>query len=249
MTDFDFEELKKVIFSLNTEVEKIKISDVDVKIKEDLSPLTKADTLVNKKLCNFVKKTNVLNVISEEEINQSHSLRSKWKKYWVIDPIDGTKEFIKKSSDYTINIALCENSNPIFGIVSRPATNDIYHAFKNGGAYLNGKLLKKKKQALKKTRVVASSSHLNEETKRFIENLNKKTPIEIRNYGSSLKICKIAEGEADIYPRFAPTMEWDTCAAQIILEESGGMLTDIEMNPLKYNKKDLVNPFFIAKKI
>ena len=110
-------------------------------------------------------------------------------------------------------------------------------------------MLKKKKQALNKIRVVASSSHINEETEKFIENLNKKTPTEIKNYGSSLKICKIAEGEADIYPRFAPTMEWDTCAAQIILEESGGMITDIEMNPLKYNKKNLVNPFFIAKKI
>ena len=249
MTDFDFEELKKIIKSLNNEVEKIKLSDIDVKIKEDLSPLTKADTLVNKKLCNFVKKTNVVNVISEEEINQKYSLRSKWEKYWVIDPIDGTKEFIKKSSDYTINMALCEKSDPIFGIVSRPSTNDIYYAFKNGGAYLNGKLLKKKKQVLNKLRVVVSSSHINEETEKFIENLNKKTPIEIKNYGSSLKICKIAEGEADIYPRFAPTMEWDTCAAQIILEESGGKLTDIEMNPLKYNKKKLVNPFFIAKKI
>ncbi len=249
MTDFDFEELKKIIISLNTEVEKIKLSNIGVRIKEDQSPLTKADTLVNKRLCNFVKKTNVVNVISEEEINQKYSLRRKWEKYWVIDPIDGTKEFIKKSSDYTINIALCEKSNPVFGIVSRPSTNDIYYAFKNGGAYLNGKLLKKKKQALNKIRVVASSSHINEETEKFIENLNKKTPTEIKNYGSSLKICKIAEGEADIYPRFAPTMEWDTCAAQIILEESGGMITDIEMNPLKYNKKNLVNPFFIAKKI
>lgn len=249
MTDFDFEELKKIIISLNTEVEKIKLSNIGVRIKGDQSPLTKADTLVNKRLCNFVKKTNVVNVISEEEINQKYSLRSKWEKYWVIDPIDGTKEFIKKSSDYTINIALCEKSNPVFGIVSRPSTNDIYYAFKNGGAYLNGKLLKKKKQALNKIRVVASSSHINEETEKFIENLNKKTPTEIKNYGSSLKICKIAEGEADIYPRFAPTMEWDTCAAQIILEESGGMITDIEMNPLKYNKKNLVNPFFIAKKI
>tara|TARA_Y100001980_G_C14526678_1_gene302222 strand:+ start:176 stop:925 length:750 start_codon:yes stop_codon:yes gene_type:complete len=249
MIDFNFEELKKIISELNIEVERIKLSDIDVKIKEDLSPLTKADVYVNAKLCDFVKKTSVKNIISEEQNIQNYNLRSKWDKYWIIDPIDGTKEFIKKSSNYTINIALCQKSKPIFGIVSRPATNDIYYAFKNGGAYLNGHLLKTEKQPFKKIRIVASSSHINQQTESFIKNLSKKGPIEIKNYGSSLKICKIAEGEADIYPRFAPTMEWDTCAAQIILEESGGTVTDIEMNPLSYNKKNLVNPFFIAQKI
>ena len=165
----------------------------------------------------------------------------------MIDPIDGTKEFINKSTDYTINIALCHEKEPIFGLVSCPATNDIYYAYKNKGAFLNGKEISISTETdsnLK--RVIASKSHINAETTKFIEDLKKNYEIDVKNYGSSLKICKIAEGKADIYPRFGPTMEWDTCAAQIILEEAGGSMLDKKNLKLTYNKADLRNPFFIA---
>ena len=137
---------------------------------------------------------------------------------------------------------------PIFGLVSCPSTNDIYHAYKGSGAFLNGKKISISKNLNGNIkRVIASKSHMNEETKKYIENLKKNYSVSLKSYGSSLKICKIAEGEADIYPRFGPTMEWDTCAAQIVLEEAGGSLIDVKGNQLIYNKQNLLNPYFIAE--
>ena len=248
MNDFDLNGLLNLIKKLNKQVEKIKIADYEVESKLDASPLTKADIYVNKNLCNFVETTNCKNIISEEISNLDYKVRRKWKKYWVIDPIDGTKEFIKKSTDYTINIALCEGDEPIFGLVSCPANNDIYYAFKNKGAFLNNaKIATSKGSQNKIKRVVSSKSHMNEDTANYIEGLRKNFDIELKNYGSSLKICKVAEGEADIYPRFGPTMEWDTCAAQIILEEAGGKFTSVDGKRVIYNKENLLNPFFIVE--
>ena len=244
---FDFDALVILIKKLNKDVEEIKITDFDVDFKLDNSPLTKADLHVNRHLSDFVHNSNCKNIISEEISNLEFEERKSWRYYWVIDPIDGTKEFINKSTDYTINIALCHEKEPIFGLVSCPATNDIYYAYKNKGAFLNGKEISISTETdsnLK--RVIASKSHINAETTKFIENLKKNYKIDVKNYGSSLKICKIAEGKADIYPRFGPTMEWDTCAAQIILEEAGGSMLDKKNLKLTYNKADLRNPFFIA---
>ncbi len=248
MINFDFDSLISLIHKLNKDVEEIKTSNFNIDSKSDNSPLTKADLHVNKYLCNFVEKTDCKNIISEEISNLEFKKRKDWDNYWVIDPIDGTKEFINKSTDYTINIALCYKEKPVFGLVSCPATNDIYHAFKGCGAFLNGKKINTKKNSKENIkRVIASKSHMNEETKRYIENLIKRHKVALKSYGSSLKICKIAEGEADIYPRFGPTMEWDTCAAQIILEEAGGSLIDNNGYQLLYNKQNLLNPYFIAK--
>ncbi len=244
---FDFDALVILIKKLNKDVEEIKITDFDVDFKLDNSPLTKADLHVNRHLSDFVHNSNCKNIISEEISNLEFEERKSWRYYWVIDPIDGTKEFINKSTDYTINIALCHEKEPIFGLVSCPATNDIYYAYKNKGAFLNGKEISISTETdsnLK--RVIASKSHINAETTKFIEDLKKNYEIDVKNYGSSLKICKIAEGKADIYPRFGPTMEWDTCAAQIILEEAGGSMLDKKNLKLTYNKADLRNPFFIA---
>ena len=244
----DFDSLLSLIHQLNKDVEEIKMSDFDIDSKSDNSPLTKADLHVNKYLCNFVEKTDCKNIISEEISNFEFKKRKDWDKYWVIDPIDGTKEFINKSTDYTINIALCYKENPIFGLVSCPSTSDVYHAFKGKGAFLNGKQISTSKNSNDNIkRVIASKSHMNKETRKYIENLKKIYSVNLKSYGSSLKICKIAEGEADIYPRFGPTMEWDTCAAQIILEEAGGSLIDVKGNQLLYNKQNLLNPYFIAE--
>ncbi len=248
MSKFDFEGLLNLIKRLNQEVEKIKTSDYKIESKADESPLTQADIYVNQNLCNFVNSTDYKNIISEEISNLDFEDRKNWKKYWVIDPIDGTKEFIKKSTDYTINIALCEGDKPIFGLVSCPANNDIYYAFKNQGAFLNNiKIATSKAPQKKIKRVIASKSHMNEDTSKYIEGLKKNFDVELKNYGSSLKICKIAEGKADIYPRFGPTMEWDTCAAQIILEEAGGKFRSSDGERLTYNKENLLNPFFIVE--
>ena len=244
MVNFDFNSLISLILKLNKDVEEIKVSNFKVDSKLDKSPLTKADLHVNNHLCEFVKKTDCENIISEEISNRKFKERKDWQNYWVIDPIDGTKEFINKSIDYTINIALCHKHEPIFGLVSRPATNDIYHAYKGCGAFLNEKKISTSKKSNGNIkRVIASKSHMNDETRTYIDNLNKSFEIELKNYGSSLKICKIAEGEADIYPRFGPTMEWDTCAAHIILEEAGGTFRSKDGDRVIYNKENLLNPF------
>ena len=248
MINFDFNSLISLILKLNKDVEEIKMSNFDVDYKSDKSPLTRADLHVNNYLCNFVRKTDCKNIISEEISNIEFEKRKDWKNYWVIDPIDGTKEFINKSDDYTINIALCQKKEPIFGLVSCPAMNDIYYAYKGCGAFLNEKKISTSKNSnVKAKRVITSKSHMNNSTQNYINNLKKSYKIELKNYGSSLKICKIAEGEADIYPRFGPTMEWDTCAAQIILEEAGGTFRSCDGDRVIYNKKNLLNPFFIAE--
>ena len=247
MIDFDFDNLILLIKKLNKDVEEIKITDFEIDSKSDNSPLTKADLHVNSYLCDFIQNTDCKNIISEEISNLGYEERKSWQYYWMIDPIDGTKEFINKSTDYTINVALCYKKEPIFGLVSCPATNDIYHAYKNKGAFMNGKKISiSKKIDSNLKRVIASKSHMNADTTKFIDNLSKHHEIDVKNYGSSLKICKIAEGKADIYPRFGPTMEWDTCAAHIILEEAGGSILDKKKLKLTYNKPDLHNPFFIA---
>ncbi len=248
MISFDFDSLVLLVRKLNKDVEEIKFTDFKVGSKSDKSPITKADLHVNSFLCDFLKNTDCKNIISEENSNIDFEKRRDWQYYWMIDPIDGTKEFINKSTDYTINIALCHENNPIFGLVSCPATNDIYHAYQGCGAFLNGKKINTSKNINSNVmRVIASKSHMNAETKDYIENLKKSYEVSLKNFGSSLKICKIAEGEADIYPRFGPTMEWDTCAAHIVLEEAGGKLLNDAGNQLQYNKRNLLNPYFIAK--
>ena len=215
-------------------------------LKPDKSPITKADLLVNDELTKFARQTEFRNIISEENSSDKYDVRKNWEFFWLIDPIDGTKEFIDKGDDFTINIALCQFNKPIFSIVYAPARFELYSAEKNLGAYLNGKRISVNKPHGNEINIVASKSHLNKETKSFIELIKKKYKINLLQFGSSLKICKIAEGVADLYPRFGQTMEWDTCAAQLILEEAGGRVQELESNDLSYNKPQLLNPYFIA---
>ena len=169
---------------------------------------------------------------------------------WVIDPIDGTKEFVKGGDDFCINIALCNGDRPVFGYVACPKKSDQYFAIEGRGAFKNGERIYAKHSINPQSnlvKVVASKSHMNEKTSEFISNLEKIYKVETLNVGSSLKFCLVAEGEAHIYPRFGPTMEWDTCAPQIIAEESGAnVFVANNMSALKYNKQNLLNPFFIV---
>ena len=241
---------KNYLFSLlkdlGREAENIKTRKIQYEQKKDGSPLSEADNLVNKRINEFIKKTGYQNIISEENKQVDFVTRSSWEYFWLVDPIDGTKEFINKGDDYTINIALCKENRPIFSIVYAPGKKELFHAEKNKGAFKNEKRIYSY-QDQKTWRVVASKSHMTFETKNFIDKTCKDKKVELKNYGSSLKICKVADGTADIYPRFGPTMEWDTCAAHLILSESGGELVcSSNGHVLEYNKENLLNPFFIA---
>lgn len=234
--------------NLSNVVVGIQSRDFEVAYKDDHSPLTEADTTSNDMILNFLRsETSVENIISEENKSIPYNNRKDWDYYWLIDPIDGTKEFSKGGDDFCINIALCKGNEPVFGYVARPSTGDQYYAIQDRGAFKNGDRIFTQRPHSNNLRVVASKSHMNDETQNFVDNLSESYGVEIVNIGSSLKFCLIAEGEADVYPRFGPTMEWDTCAPQIIAEESGAnVFLASNLSPMVYNKENLLNPFFIA---
>ncbi|MBZ8008440.1 3'(2'),5'-bisphosphate nucleotidase CysQ [Campylobacter sp. RM9334] len=221
-------------------------NDFNIYYKNDKSPLTEADLVVNNYICKSLTKYNIP-IISEENKNIQYSVRKNWEYCWLIDPIDGTKEFINKNKEWTINIALIHNGQPILGVVYAPALKLLYNAQQNKGAYKNN--VKLPLELNKNTyKIVASKSHLNDETKYFIDNIKTNLDKEFISIGSSLKLCLVASGEADCYPRLAPTMEWDTAAAHIIVSESGKNVYNYHtLKPLKYNKENLLNPYFVAK--
>ncbi len=235
-------------------------NDLDVLLKDDHSPLTLADLESNEVINKYLNQTD-LPVLSEENKVMPFVTRSKWKMLWLVDPLDGTKEFINKRSDYTINIALIKNNQPVLGVVFVPAKSVLYYGIKDSGSYrvkvskdaIAESLLKASKKIHagsihKKLVVVASKSHLSEDTRQFIRKLEKNAgQCDIRSYGSSLKLCMIAEGSADIYPRLGPTMEWDTAASHAIAEFAGCRIVSLPTRkPVEYNKRNLLNPWFIV---
>jgi 3'(2'), 5'-bisphosphate nucleotidase len=224
--------------------------DFNIEYKDDKSPLTEADLKANEIICNsLVKLYPDIPIMSEENKQTDYAIRKDWDAYWCIDPIDGTKEFIKKNDEFTVNIALIEKNKPVLGVVYAPAIEELYKAKEGKGAFKNGERLPLKTNENPKERlfVVASKSHLSKETQEFIDKLDTKE-IEQVSRGSSLKLCMVASGEADIYPRLAPTMEWDTAAADAVVREAGKMSYQFENNqPMVYNKEDLLNPWFVVK--
>lgn len=234
----------------NQEILKIYKKDFKIDYKNDKSPLTEADILSNKIICDYLKTLNIP-IISEENKQISYKERKDWDICFLVDPIDGTKEFIKKNGQFTTNIGLIKNGKPIFGFVGIPVEQKIYYGGENYGGfyydYKNNLTCEIKTKINKPIKIVASNSHLNDQTKNF---LKKYPDAEIVNYGSSIKIIKLASGEADLYPRLAPTMEWDTAAADAILRSVGGSLVSIDNSkPLDYNKENLLNPYFIGYNI
>ena len=224
-------------------------SDAGTTFKENNSPLTLADTRAHFLILKALKNlTPDLPVLSEESADVPYEIRKTWKKYWLVDPLDGTKEFLKKNGEFTVNIALIENGEPVLGVVHAPAKNRTYYAEKGKGAFsMNGDnkavAIHVDREAKAGLKVVISRSHLDKETEEFLKKLG---PHESVTVGSSLKFCLVAEGTAHAYPRFWPSMEWDTAAAQCVVEEAGGTVRDLTAKNLTYNKQNLKNPFFIA---
>ena len=239
------------------EIQKVYKKSFNVKIKDDNSPITEADIKSNNLILNRLKAFSPnVPILSEESLIEWKE-RKTWNSYWLIDPLDGTKEFIKKNGEFTVNIALIKNNSPIFGIIYAPAKSLLYYALKNYGAYklitdLNIDSTKdfikissvKDKSNL--TKVIGSRSHSNKDFDNWInDNCNN---LELIQIGSSLKFCYLAERKANIYPRLGPTSEWDIAAGHIILEEAGGSVKDFNENILLYNTKEsVINPNFIAK--
>ena len=232
-------------------------SNSNVLTKEDKSPLTEADLASNNII---IEKLRLLNdnipILSEESLVEWEE-RKNWNTYWLIDPLDGTKEFLNKNGEFTVNIALIKNAKPILGIIYSPFLSELYFAQKDQGAYKikcsktikslesSVKILSNNKKKSDEIIIIGSRSHSNN---KFNEWTNKN----FKNYkvlqkGSSLKLCEIANGNADLYPRFGPTSEWDIAAGHIILEEAGGFLKTFENKSIKYNSKEsLINPEFLA---
>lgn len=227
-----------------------KMDPDDVIYKSDDSPLTLADKQSNDFICKSLNELECrFPIISEENIELPYDQRANFEYFWLVDPLDGTKEFIDKNGEFTVNIALVHKNSPVLGVVFAPCLNELYWSFKGGGSFRSkyNEIERLKAGSFKLTdnniRVVISRSHLNKQTKELVDNLIE--PVLISK-GSSLKFLMLASGEADYYPRLSTTMEWDTAAAQIILEEAGGKLLDLFGEKLRYNKESLRNPFFIA---
>lgn len=236
--------------------------EIDVDYKSDDSPLTQADLASNKLIMSFLDKTDIP-VLSEENTNAEYEVRKSWETLWIVDPLDGTKEFVKNRDEYTINIALVKGTTPVLGVIYVPVKDILYFgessmgAFKVENAFSTyndfGAIKSKAKQIPYKKNsdkivLVASQSHRNEATDTFIAKIEKQhSKVEIQSYGSSLKLCMVAEGIADIYPRIAPTMEWDTAAGQAIAESAGCKVVRYpELDTVTYNKENLLNPWFVV---
>ena len=234
---------------------KIYNQDFSVEYKTDNTPLTIADQKANEIIVTSLNRLPVntllkqsIPILSEEGRSISYEERKNWDYFWLIDPLDGTKEFVKRNGEFTINIALIHKENPVLGVVYSPVLNVCYWAKSNEGAFKDGKKLPLKTKMQRDVyKIVASRSHMSSETKDFIEAIDTDKEKLIVYIGSSLKICLVAEGEANIYPRLGPTMEWDTAAAHAIVNESDGLFNRyIDNSAHLYNKKNLLNDWFVV---
>jgi 3'(2'), 5'-bisphosphate nucleotidase len=242
-------------------------TDFHVETKEDNTPVTIADRASGECISEILSVTDIP-IISEEEDVTDYSIRKDWERVWIVDPLDGTKEYVKRNGEFSVNIALVERGRPIIGVIYAPVLKDIYFAAVNEGSYKitqNDLILELTRQNLpdnlfeyakklptrrlpKTYTVIASRSHLSTEINEHLSKLEAVYgKIDFINIGSSIKQCWVAEGRAHEYPRFGRTMEWDTAAGQCILEQTGGRLVDFETNkPLRYNKLNMQNSFFVA---
>ena len=232
----------------------------DVKFKNDASPLTKADTESNKIIIEFLNNTKIP-VLSEESEHINYQTRKSWNKLWIVDPLDGTKEFIKRNGEFTVNIALVIDKKPVIGVIYSPVLGDLYYSSEQIGSYkvnikefskleINNNSIKLPVKNKKNDfTIVASRSHFSKETLDFINKMKKKyNKVKIISKGSSLKFCLVAEGSANTYPRFAPTMEWDTAAGQSICECAGFKVKDLKTEKdMNYNRQNLLNNWFLVE--
>jgi 3'(2'), 5'-bisphosphate nucleotidase len=227
--------------------------DYTISTKGDGSPLTEADCAAHTLI---VARLKVLNpdmpVLSEESAETAYEDRADWKSFWLVDPLDGTKEFIKRNGEFTVNIALIEGESPVLGVVSAPAVGVMYWACQGHGAFKQdagrrAQRIRARAYQGGKAQVVASRSHPGEQLARFLSNVaHAQGEPEMLSMGSALKLCLVAEGAADVYPRFGPTSEWDTAAAHCVVQIAGGRITTMDKAPLRYNKRSLLNPWFLV---
>lgn len=228
--------------------------EIDVITKDNDSPLTEADLAAHRIIVDQLRElTPALPILSEESKAVSWQERQNWQTYWLVDPLDGTKEFISRNGEFTVNIALIDNGRPLLGVVYVPVMDILYYgspegAFKQDNGETESIQTAKIEENQHTIAVVASRSHKGDELESWLERAAERFPqMELVSMGSSLKICLVAEGRADIYPRLALTSEWDTAAAQAILEAAGGILTDTRFTVYRYNQKeDILNPYFFA---
>lgn len=248
----DIQSIVSLARTAGKKISEIYHSDFTVSTKQDNSPLTQADLISNEIICSTLALiTPDIPILSEESAQHQIANRLAWQTYWLIDPLDGTKEFVSGNGEFTVNIALIENGHVIFGVVYAPELDLMYWG-SNDGAY--------KQQGVQEAvriyvssvpsfdqqwRIVASRSHLNDQTRKFLKQYNN---VNLLQMGSSLKFCLIAQGDADLYPRMAPTCEWDSAAAQAIVEAAGGYVLEYpSLKPLRYNQRDtLLNPHFLV---
>ena len=255
MAEHDLKELLDPVIQIAYQAGKVIMEVYDagfsVEHKSDHTPVTEADMAANKVIVSSLKElTPHLPILTEEAKPTPYSQRKKWERYWLIDPLDGTREFIKRNGEFTVNIALIDGDESVMGVVYAPVIGVLYYAAKGQGAFKQASINEPKEIHVRekcsgKTVVACGRSHPTDEIKAFLENLGEH---EIIRVGSALKSCLVAEGKADLYARLGPTSEWDTAAAQCVVEEAGGAITNTAMQRLRYNSKDdLLNPhFFVA---
>jgi 3'(2'), 5'-bisphosphate nucleotidase len=229
-------------------------TDFDVEQKSDNTPLTAADMAAHNTIVEGLGKlTPEIPILSEESASIPFAERSQWQRYWLVDPLDGTREFVKRNGEFTVNIALIDNHESVLGVVYAPVTGVTYYAARGMGAFKKtlgdeniseAAAIHCRAKSPDSTIIAGSRSHRGDSLEAFLKKLG---DYEIISMGSSLKSCLVAEGSCDLYPRLGPTSEWDTAAAQCVVEEAGGQLTKTDMQPLRYNTKDvLLNPHFLV---
>ena len=233
------------------EIMKIYQEGFDIEEKNDRSPLTSADIASHQLIIESLKKlTPDIPILSEESSEIPYSQRSSWNSYWLIDPLDGTREFIKRNGEFTVNIALVTKQVAILGVVYIPVQDILYFASKGNGSFKKEqdqpaiKISTRDSTPNQNPVICGSRSHAGKSLQALLNDIG---DYELISIGSSIKTCLVAEGVADIYPRFGPTSEWDTAAAHCVVDEAGGILVDTNLEPLRYNTKDsLLNPSFIV---
>jgi 3'(2'), 5'-bisphosphate nucleotidase len=258
--------LLKLALDAGTAILEVYETAFTVELKDDRSPLTLADKRSNEILCKGLSTISEFPILSEEMKQIPYEERKSWGRFWLVDPLDGTKEFIKRNGEFTVNVALIDGNEPVFGLIYVPVTGMFYYATKGQGSYslylsntayipenydeilALSKRLPIENRPLGEYTIVASRSHLSPKIEAYINDEKAKHPVvNIISAGSSLKFCLVAEGKADSYPRFGPTMEWDTGAGQVIVSETGKKLMRCDtMEALTYNKPSLLNPDFLV---
>jgi len=252
--DLDLDQLcQKVVHIARLAGEKILEvynSEYTIEHKEDNTPLTTADLAADKIICDALKElTPDIPILSEESTHIPFEIRKKWLRYWLIDPLDGTREFIKRNGEFTVNIALIENHQSILGVINVPVSGTDYYAWRGGHAYKKApsaeqKIINVRTANRNNLTIAGSRSHVSDKLRTYLDKLG---DIQLLSVGSSLKSCMVAEGTVDLYPRLGLTSEWDTAAAHCIVEEAGGYITQTDGSALLYNTKDcLLNPEFFV---